>query len=61
MQMSRHDDHAAWFLDYSRNWLSTSSPFLPKNMSGVRILDLACGWGQLSRDLAGRGRRRDRC
>ena len=44
MQMSRYDDQAPWFLDYSRNWLATSSLFLHKNLSGMRILDLACGW-----------------
>lgn len=55
MQVSRYDDHAPWFMEYSRDWTATSSPFLPENLSGTRVLDLACGWGSLSRDLASRG------
>jgi SAM-dependent methyltransferase len=55
MQISRYDGHASLFFDYSRDWSATSSPFLPEDLSGSRILDLACGWGSLSRDLASRG------
>jgi ubiquinone/menaquinone biosynthesis C-methylase UbiE len=55
VQASRYDSHADWFLDYSAQWTATSSQFLPSDLSGVRVLDLACGWGQLSRDLTGRG------
>ena len=55
MQPSRYDDHASWFVGYSRDWTATSSPLLPAALSGVRVLDLACGWGSLSRDLADRG------
>ena len=55
MQTSRYDNHAPWFLNYSAQWTATSSPFLPADLSGMRVLDLACGWGPLSRDLAGRG------
>jgi len=55
MQSSRYDDHASWFVGYSRDWTATSLPLLPAALSGVRVLDLACGWGLLSRDLADRG------
>ncbi len=55
MQLSRYDEHARWFLGYTRDWTSTSSPLLPASLAGVRVLDLACGWGPLSRDLADRG------
>lgn len=55
MQTSRYDDHASWFVSYSALWTATSSPFLPADLSGTRVLDLACGWGSLSRDLARRG------
>lgn len=55
MQVSRYDDHAPWFVDYSRDWTATSSPFLLEDLSGARVLDLACGWGSLSRELARRG------
>jgi len=55
MQVSRYDDHAPWFLVYARDWTATSLLFLPEELSGTRILDLACGWGSLSRELASRG------
>ena len=55
MQHSRYDDQAPWFLDYTREWRPTSSEFLPADLSGSRVLDLACGWGPLTRDLAARG------
>lgn len=55
MQFSRYDDQASWFLDYTREWRPTSSEFLPADLAGSRVLDLACGWGPLTRDLADRG------
>jgi len=55
MQPSRYDGHATWFASYSRDWTATSSPWLPAVLSDVRVLDLASGWGPLSRDLAERG------
>ncbi len=55
MQASRYDDYAPWFVDYTHEWVPTLSPWLPKNLAGLRVLDLACGWGPLSRDLANRG------
>lgn len=57
MQISRYDDHAPWFLTYSADWTATSAPFLPADLSGRRVLDLACGGGALSRELADRGAR----
>jgi SAM-dependent methyltransferase len=55
MQFSRYDEHAAWFVSYSQDWTPTSSSHLPVTLEGARVLDLACGWGPLSRDLAERG------
>jgi SAM-dependent methyltransferase len=55
MQLSRYDEYAAWFVSYSRDWTPTSSPHLPVNLDGARVLDLACGWGPLTRVLAERG------
>lgn len=55
MQLSRYDEHAAWFVAYSQDWTPTSSARLPANLDGCRVLDLARGWGPLSRDLAERG------
>lgn len=28
---------------------------MPSDLNGLHVLDLGCGWGQLSRELAGRG------
>jgi SAM-dependent methyltransferase len=55
MQTSRYDPHADWFLDYTRDWEPTSASFLPKDLSKQKVLDLASGWGQLSREIAARG------
>ena len=55
MQPSRYDNHADWFLEYTRGWQSTSASFLPTDLSNQQVLDLASGWGQLSRELAARG------
>lgn len=55
MQRSRYDAHASWFTEYSQDWTATSAPYLPADLSGVRLVDLACGWGPLSRELASRG------
>lgn len=55
VQPSRYDDHAPWFVDYTHDWAATSSPHLPRALTDARVLDLACGWGPLSRDLADRG------
>ena len=45
MQLSRYDEHAAWFVSYSQDWTPTSSAHLPVNLDGARVLDPACGWG----------------
>jgi SAM-dependent methyltransferase len=52
---SRYDKHADWYFDYTADWESASADFLPGDLVGSRILDLACGYGQLSRTLAERG------
>ena len=52
---ARYDGHAAWFIDYSKDWRSTAVDHLPDDLSGQDVLDLACGFGQLSRVLAARG------
>ena len=55
MQLSRYDDHAAWFVSYTRDWAAGSAPHLPNDLVGARVLDLACGSGPLSQHLADRG------
>jgi 2-polyprenyl-3-methyl-5-hydroxy-6-metoxy-1,4-benzoquinol methylase len=54
---SRYDDHAAWYVDYTSRWELPSTAWLPSDLNGLRMLDLGCGWGQLSRELAGPVRR----
>ena len=55
MPMSRYDSHADWYVEYTREWPSASASSLPADLSYQRVLDLASGWGQLSRELAARG------
>jgi len=55
MQTSRYDTHADWFVAYTQDWQSTSASFLPVDLTNQHVLDLASGWGQLSRELAARG------
>lgn len=52
---SRYDVHADWFLKYTHDWTPTAADYLPADLSGQRVLDLACGYGPLSRILADRG------
>jgi SAM-dependent methyltransferase len=44
--------HADWYLDYTRDWRAGSADFVPDDLAGRRVLDLACGYGPLSRTLA---------
>ncbi len=55
--ISRYDDHADWYVEYTREWGSVATGFLPEPLTDLRLLDLGCGWGQLSRTLAGKGAR----
>jgi 2-polyprenyl-3-methyl-5-hydroxy-6-metoxy-1,4-benzoquinol methylase len=55
MQISRYDSHADWFLEYSQDWASTLALHLSHDVFGAKVLDLACGWGPFSRELAARG------
>src|SRR5207249_192214 len=51
----RYDPVADWYLDVTRDWGSESLGLLPDDVRGRRLLDLACGYGKLSRHLAGLG------
>lgn len=52
---ARYDTHAAWYLEYTKDWGSVLADHLPESLSGQRVLDLCCGYGSLSRVLAQRG------
>jgi SAM-dependent methyltransferase len=51
----RYDRAADWYVDFARDWAAEARPFLPPDLSGQRVLDMACGLGELSRLLAGHG------
>jgi 2-polyprenyl-3-methyl-5-hydroxy-6-metoxy-1,4-benzoquinol methylase len=40
---------------YTREWEPAATGLIPTDLHGLSVLDLACGWGQLSRIMAGRG------
>jgi 2-polyprenyl-3-methyl-5-hydroxy-6-metoxy-1,4-benzoquinol methylase len=50
----RYDAHADWYVSYTSDWNSAAATFIPDDLAGQSVLDLACGWGQLSRILANR-------
>lgn len=52
---ARYDSHAEWYVECTQDWDSSAAAFLPAELPGQAVLDLACGWGQLSRIMAGRG------
>ncbi|MGI8613117.1 MAG: class I SAM-dependent methyltransferase [Nocardioidaceae bacterium] len=55
VQVSRYDPITDWYVEFTRAWGTESRAFLPDDLSGQRVLDMACGPGGLSRHLAGRG------
>lgn len=52
---TRYDAVAPWYAEATREWQPVCLPYLPDDLSGRRLLDLACGIGALSRELAERG------
>ena len=57
VRLSRYDSITDWYVDFTRAWGIESRALLPDDVYGQRVLDMACGPGDLSRDLAGRGAR----
>jgi len=53
--MSRYDEIADWYLDFTRDWPSEPVALVPYDVDGASVLDLACGYGVASRYLARRG------
>ena len=53
----RYDAIADWYVEFTKDWDSTPLAILPGDLRGLRVLDLACGYGTASRYLAGRGAR----
>lgn len=52
---ARYDRVTDWYVGFARSWAADARPFLPRDVSGLRVLDMACGLGELSRHLAGQG------
>ncbi len=51
---ARFDDIAEWYVEFTKDWDSEPLALLPGDLSGQRVLDLACGYGTFSRYLARR-------
>jgi SAM-dependent methyltransferase len=54
---ARYDAIADWYVAFTREWDSEPLALLPGDLRGVRVLDLACGYGTASRYLAQLGAR----
>jgi len=53
----RYDAIADWYVEFTNDWDSEPHALLPDDLRGQRVLDLACGYGRVSRYLAQRGAR----
>lgn len=56
--LARYDEFAGWYEEWTSGFgptLLSIHPELLPTMSGLRVLDLACGHGRLARDLARAG------
>lgn len=51
---ARYDAIADWYVEFTKDWDSEPLALLPGDLRGLRILDLACGYGTASRHLARR-------
>ena len=52
---ARYDRASDWYVGFAREWAAEACPFIPKDMSGQRVLDMACGLGELSRLMTSKG------
>jgi SAM-dependent methyltransferase len=55
--MARYDEVAEWYVEFARSWDAALHLLLPDDISGQRVLDLGCGYGRVTRELAQRGAR----
>lgn len=54
-QPARYDAIADWYVEFTKDWDSQPLALLPTDLEGLRVMDLACGYGTASRYLAQRG------
>src|SRR4051794_12350437 len=52
---ARYDRATEWYVGFARDRAAEARPFLERDLSGQRVLDMACGLGELSRLLASGG------
>jgi SAM-dependent methyltransferase len=52
---ARYDGATDWYVGFARDWAADARPFLPTDLSGQQVVEMACGLGELSRELASRG------
>jgi 2-polyprenyl-3-methyl-5-hydroxy-6-metoxy-1,4-benzoquinol methylase len=53
----RYDEIADWYVDYTRGLTSEPIALLSEDLSGQRVLDMACGYGRATRHIAELGAR----
>jgi len=51
---AHYDAIADWYVEFTKDWDSEPLALLPADLEGLRVLDLACGYGTASRYLARR-------
>jgi SAM-dependent methyltransferase len=54
---SRYDEIAEWYIELTNAWPSEPHALLPDDLTGQRVLDMACGYGTGARYLAASGAR----
>jgi SAM-dependent methyltransferase len=52
---ARYDAIADWYVEFTATWPSEPVALLPDDVSGQRVLDMACGYGKAAGHLAARG------
>jgi 2-polyprenyl-3-methyl-5-hydroxy-6-metoxy-1,4-benzoquinol methylase len=52
---ARYDRVTDWYVGFSRDWAADARPFLPSDLSGQHVVEMACGLGELSRLIASKG------